>query len=54
MKQGAFTHGFVSEFASEEDRRYYLEEDPVHLEFVASLKEVMQNVRVLDFEPGKI
>jgi len=50
--QGGFTHGFVSEFQSEEDRKYYLEKDPAHLEFVASLKDVVQNVRVLDFQPG--
>lgn len=51
--QGGFTHGFVSEFQNEEDRKYYLEKDPAHLEFVASLKDVIQNVRVVDFEPGK-
>ncbi|KAF1345381.1 hypothetical protein BDV97DRAFT_360968 [Delphinella strobiligena] len=51
-QQGAFTHGFVSEFQSEEDRKYYLEQDPAHLEFVASLKDIVQNVRVVDFEPG--
>jgi hypothetical protein len=43
----------VSEFQSEEDRKYYLETDPAHLEFVASLTDVIQNVRVVDFEPGK-
>lgn len=52
LEQGAFTHGFVSEFQSEEDRKYYLEQDPAHLEFVASLKDIVQNVRVVDFEPG--
>ncbi|KAH9825793.1 stress-response A/B barrel domain-containing protein HS1-like [Teratosphaeria destructans] len=51
--QGAFTHGFISEFQNEEDRKYYLERDPAHLAFVASLKDVVQNARVLDFEPGK-
>ncbi|KAH7399941.1 hypothetical protein BKA64DRAFT_469763 [Cadophora sp. MPI-SDFR-AT-0126] len=50
--QGAFTHGFVSHFRNEEDRRYYLEEDPAHLEFVASLKDIVQNVRVVDYSPG--
>jgi len=42
----------VSEFENEEDRRYYLEKDPAHLEFVRSLGEIIQNVRVVDFEPG--
>ncbi|KAI6868207.1 hypothetical protein KC318_g18629 [Hortaea werneckii] len=51
--QGGFSHGFVSEFQSEEDRKYYLEQDPAHLEFVASLKGIVGNVRVVDFEPGK-
>ncbi|TVY51915.1 hypothetical protein LSUE1_G009722 [Lachnellula suecica] len=49
---GAFSHGFVSHFANEEDRRYYLEEDPAHLAFVKSLEGVIQNVRVVDYEPG--
>ncbi|KAL2071285.1 hypothetical protein VTL71DRAFT_12520 [Oculimacula yallundae] len=49
---GAFSHGFVSHFRNEEDRRYYLEEDPAHLEFVASLKDIIQNVRVVDYSPG--
>jgi len=50
--QGGFTHGFVSQFASEEDRDYYLEEDTVHLGFVKSLEGVIENVRVVDFTPG--
>ncbi|KAK4547968.1 hypothetical protein LTR36_010687 [Oleoguttula mirabilis] len=53
VEDGGFSHAFVSEFQSEEDRKYYLEEDPAHLAFVKSLEGVMQNVRVLDFEPGK-
>lgn len=53
LYQGGFTHGFVSEFESVEDRDYYLNRDPAHLEFVASLKNVVKGVRVLDFEPGK-
>lgn len=51
--QGAFSHGFISEFQNEEDRKYYLEKDPAHLAFVKSLDGIMQNVRVVDFEPGK-
>jgi hypothetical protein len=42
----------VSEFRNEEDRQYYLEKDPAHLEFVASLEGMIKNVRVLDFEPN--
>ncbi|EMC95220.1 hypothetical protein BAUCODRAFT_72787 [Baudoinia panamericana UAMH 10762] len=51
--QGGFSHGFVSEFQNEEDRKYYLEKDPAHLAFVKSLDGLVQNVRVVDFEPGK-
>ena len=50
--QDAFTHAFISEFQNAEDRKYYLEKDPAHLEFVASLEGVVENVRVVDFEPG--
>jgi len=50
--QGGFSHGFVSHFANEEDRRYYLEDDPAHLAFVKSLDGIIQNVRVVDYEPG--
>jgi hypothetical protein len=49
---GAFSHAFVSHFANMEDRRYYLEEDPAHLEFVKSLENIIQNVRVVDYDPG--
>jgi hypothetical protein len=32
--------------------QHSLEKDPAHLEFVASLDGIIQNVRVVDFEPG--
>ena len=51
--QGGFTHGFVSHFGSEEDRDYYLHQDPAHLAFVKSLDGIIQNVRVVDYSPGK-
>jgi len=50
---GGFSHGFVSHFASQEDRNYYIEKDPAHLAFVKSLDGVIQNVRVVDYEPGE-
>lgn len=53
MFQGAFSHAFVTHFANEEDRRYYLQEDPAHLAFVASLKDIIQNIRVVDYSPGE-
>jgi Stress responsive A/B Barrel Domain len=42
----------VSHFANGEDRTYYLEKDPAHLAFVKSLDGIIQNVRVVDYEPG--
>ncbi|KAF4552073.1 Hypothetical protein D9617_11g009200 [Elsinoe fawcettii] len=49
--QGGFTHGFVYEFDNEEDRDYYVKDDPAHLDFVASIKDVVQGARVVDFTP---
>lgn len=50
--QNGITHAFVSEFESEEDRQYYLREDPAHLAFVKSLGAVVDQVQVVDFLPG--
>ena len=46
------THAFVVEFASVEDRDYYVKEDPVHREFVQSLDGVLEKGQVVDFTPG--
>ena len=54
MWQGAFSHAFISEFDNEEDRRYYLKEDPAHLDFMRRAGEVVENVRVVDFVDGVI
>jgi hypothetical protein len=43
----------VSHFANEEDRKYYIEEDPAHKAFVKSLEHILQNVRVVDYTPGE-
>ncbi|MCJ1482633.1 hypothetical protein MMC06_002799 [Schaereria dolodes] len=50
--QGGFSHGFVVEFENEEDRKYYLEQDPAHLGFVKTLDGIMERVRIVDYEPG--
>ncbi|KAL8876740.1 MAG: hypothetical protein Q9192_008810, partial [Flavoplaca navasiana] len=47
-----YTHGFIVEFASEEDRRFYVEEDGAHRAFVEGLEGVVGGVGVLDFEAG--
>ena len=40
------------EFENEEDRKYYLEQDPAHLGFVKTLDGIMERVRIVDYEPG--
>lgn len=51
--QGGITHCFVSKFENEEDRKYYIETDPAHQEFIASLKDKVDKVQVVDFTPGE-
>lgn len=52
--QSPYTHGFVVEFESEEDRDYYVSKDPAHQDFIKFAGELLQNVKVLDYEPGKL
>jgi hypothetical protein len=40
-------------FDSEEDRDYYVNEDPAHKAFVQSAGPIIKAVRVVDFEPGE-
>ncbi|KAJ4297522.1 hypothetical protein N0V90_005414 [Kalmusia sp. IMI 367209] len=53
LTQDPCTHGFVVEFESAEDRDYYAANDPAHDEFKKFAGELLANVKVLDFEPGK-
>jgi hypothetical protein len=50
--QSGITHAFVSEFDNADDRRYYLEEDPVHLAFAKNVSGIAEKVQVVDFTPG--
>lgn len=50
--QGGLTHGFVVEFASKEDRDYYVSKDPAHQAFVAKNSPRFDDVRVVDYEKG--
>lgn len=43
----------MMQFENAEDRDYYIHSDPVHQEFVKYVKPFLQNIRVVDFEPGK-
>jgi len=51
---GPFTHGFVVEFETEADRDYYVSEDPAHQDFIKFAGQILQNVKVVDYEPGKL
>ncbi|KAK7413184.1 hypothetical protein QQX98_007908, partial [Neonectria punicea] len=50
--QGGITHAFVVEFASEEDREYYVTKDPAHQEFIKGLLALVDKAQVIDFTPG--
>ena len=41
------------QFGSAEDRDYYVHSDPVHQDFIEYVRNYVQNIRVVDFEPGK-
>lgn len=51
--QDGITHVFISEFENEEDRQYYLKEDPAHLAFIKSVAGIVSKVQVVDFTPGE-
>ncbi|KAI5464268.1 hypothetical protein BGZ63DRAFT_377322 [Mariannaea sp. PMI_226] len=50
--QGGLTHGFVVEFASADDRDYYVNTDPVHQAYKDSLAGVVKRAVVVDFTNG--
>lgn len=47
------THAFVVQFASAEDRDYYVQKDPVHQAFVKSLDGIVEKAQVVDFTDRK-
>ncbi|KAF2654088.1 hypothetical protein K491DRAFT_601522 [Lophiostoma macrostomum CBS 122681] len=51
--QGGLTHGFVVEFESAEDRDYYVKKDPAHQKFIKFVGPLVEQVKVVDYEPGK-
>lgn len=46
------THAFVYGFENEDDRKYYLEKDPKHMELVSSIEDIVEKVQVVDFTHG--
>ncbi|OTB00798.1 hypothetical protein M426DRAFT_324040 [Hypoxylon sp. CI-4A] len=51
-RQDGMTHIFISQFDIDEDRKYYLGEDPAHLEFIDSIQDLVEKIQVVDFTPG--
>lgn len=51
VKQG-LTHGFVVQLESVEDRDYYVRQDPAHIDFVESLKGIVEQIVSVDFTHG--
>lgn len=52
MEQNGYTHAFVVEFASVEDRDYYVHKEPLHHAFGRSLEEIVEKGAVVDFTNG--
>ncbi|KAM4057873.1 stress responsive a/B barrel domain-containing protein [Hirsutella rhossiliensis] len=50
--QGGITHAFVVQFASQEDRDYYVQEDPAHQAFVEVMVPKLVKAQIIDFSPG--
>ncbi|KAK0757032.1 hypothetical protein N5P37_010558 [Trichoderma harzianum] len=50
--QGGLTHGVVAEFATAEDRDYYITTDPVHQEFMKFIGGLLEKAVVVDFADG--
>lgn len=53
FNQDPYTYGFVVEFESAEDRDYYADKDPAHIDFKGFAGPHLAGVKVVDFEPGK-
>lgn len=53
LVKNGFTHAFVVEFESEEDRDYYVKTDEAHSAFAAILRSLAAGLQVVDFTPGK-
>ncbi|KAL5114087.1 hypothetical protein ACEQ8H_008019 [Pleosporales sp. CAS-2024a] len=52
VQEDPYTHGFVVEFESAEHRHYYVYQDPAHQDFATFAREIANEVKVVDYEPG--
>lgn len=48
-----YEHSFIATFASEEDRDFYVNDDPAHDAFKQTLAGKLKEVYVFDFTPGE-
>jgi len=46
------THAFILHFYSNEDRDYYVNDDPAHQEFKKIAATVLEKAQVVDFQDG--
>lgn len=46
------SHAFILRFNSNEDRDYYVKEDPAHQAFKDAAAEVVEKTLVVDFQEG--
>ncbi|PNY27358.1 Uncharacterized protein TCAP_02718 [Tolypocladium capitatum] len=51
-REDGLTHAFVVEFQSQEDRDYYVRQDPAHNAFVENVLQKLVQARIMDFSPG--
>lgn len=52
VHQNGMSHAFVLNFYSNEDRDYYVNEDPIHQAFKEAASAVVEKSLVLDFQDG--
>jgi hypothetical protein len=52
LDEGGITHALVVEFEDEDDRKYYLEQDPAHMEASKTVHEIVKKAQILDFTAG--
>lgn len=52
MPQLGISHAFILRFASEDDRDYYVNEDPAHQAFQEAAAVVVEKTIVVDFQEG--
>ncbi|KAF2704858.1 hypothetical protein K504DRAFT_441454 [Pleomassaria siparia CBS 279.74] len=50
--QNGITHAFILQFHNNEDRDYYVDEDPAHQEFKTAAGAVLEKAQVIDFRDG--